>query len=448
MADEIEATTVDINVGNVNTLNSDLLRTPPPPRPVSLGFVRISPKTIAEGLVWLKKNPHVLGLSFSCVSFWLAGIIFVGSFASKHAEDGFWKTGWALKNSSWCEMDHPEAFIREPSNAWSTFGYYLVGLIMLHCAIYDFFFNRVKNFKRKSPDDPRYIYTTNRLRRFPTFSLAYGFANVYYAAGTFWSHSCLCEAGARIDITGMYAVLLFPVVFMLYEFYPVFVWFNLFERDRKVIQDAKRIPKCIFNRGFSTHLTFIWTYLALALLLFIIEEFAHPASEAMMALLLTLVIITNCLYLYKKQNRRYLNWRYLVVSGLMLIGGLLAWILDMKKIGCNPASMIQGHAAWHLLVALAILFIYFYYRTEKALDEHEGLQYDPLNQEMSTMRASSQYGEELEDDDDAALDYDSDLEDDAQPQPTPTTTPSTTDTTTASTTTETTSDTSNQAAPQ
>jgi len=232
----------------------------------------------------------------------------------------------------------------------------------------------------------------------------------------------------------MYTVILFPIVFVLYEFYPVFVWYNPLEKDRKVIQDLKRIPRCIFNRGFSTHLTFIWIYIAASLLLFVLDEFAHPPSEATMASLLVLVIFTNCFYLYKKQNRRYLNWRYLVVAALTTVGGIIAYALDVKNFQCNPSSLFQGHAAWHILTALSLMFIYFYYRTEKALDEHEGLQYDPLNQEMNSMRASTQYGDELEDEDDAALDYDSDLEEEENNGRPATNNAATTTTTTTTTT--------------
>jgi len=106
-----------------------------------------------------------------------------------------WKNIQQSHSQQQNKKDNKESFIREPANAWSAFGYFLVGLIILHCAVYDFFFNRVKNFKRKSPDEPRYIYTTNRLRRFPTFSLIYGFTNIYHAAGTFWNHACRCVAG-------------------------------------------------------------------------------------------------------------------------------------------------------------------------------------------------------------------------------------------------------------
>ena len=41
------------------------------------------------------------------------------------------------------------------------------------------------------------------------------------------------------------------------------------------------------------------------------------------------------------------------------------WILDRSDVLCMPTSIFQGHALWHLLCALAIFLLYFYYRSEE-----------------------------------------------------------------------------------
>ena len=59
-----------------------------------------------------------------------------------------------------------------------------------------------------------------------------------------------------------------------------------------------------------------------------------------------------------------------VSSHLFLLGlaaNLLAfaiWILDQTRTVCAPESLWQGHAAWHLLGAVAVGFSYAYYRSE------------------------------------------------------------------------------------
>jgi hypothetical protein len=41
------------------------------------------------------------------------------------------------------------------------------------------------------------------------------------------------------------------------------------------------------------------------------------------------------------------------------------WILDNTRTLCMPDSLLQGHAAWHLLGAVAVYFNYRYYCSEQ-----------------------------------------------------------------------------------
>lgn len=53
--------------------------------------------------------------------------------------------------------------------------------------------------------------------------------------------------------------------------------------------------------------------------------------------------------------------KYLLMSVGLLLAGFLIWILDLTKILCDPGSVLQGHAAWHLLGAGAALMAYAHY---------------------------------------------------------------------------------------
>lgn len=58
--------------------------------------------------------------------------------------------------------------------------------------------------------------------------------------------------------------------------------------------------------------------------------------------------------------------RGLRLRGLSLLLGAVAvqalafgiWVLDLKRIVCAPESLLQGHAAWHLLGALASFLLW------------------------------------------------------------------------------------------
>ena len=53
--------------------------------------------------------------------------------------------------------------------------------------------------------------------------------------------------------------------------------------------------------------------------------------------------------------------KYLLIAIGLLLAGFAIWILDLTKILCNPDSLIQGHAAWHLLGAVSALAAYAHY---------------------------------------------------------------------------------------
>ena len=39
--------------------------------------------------------------------------------------------------------------------------------------------------------------------------------------------------------------------------------------------------------------------------------------------------------------------------------------IDVNKIACNPVSIYQGHALWHLFTGMGAFILYWFYRSEK-----------------------------------------------------------------------------------
>jgi len=78
-------------------------------------------------------------------------------------------------------------------------------------------------------------------------------------------------------------------------------------------------------------------------------------------LVLGSILIDRLIIAYQKTTSqvKYLAWGV----GLFLLG-YLVWIPDYTKQICVPNSIIQGHALWHVLTALAILMIFFYMDSE------------------------------------------------------------------------------------
>jgi dihydroceramidase len=53
-------------------------------------------------------------------------------------------------------------------------------------------------------------------------------------------------------------------------------------------------------------------------------------------------------------------------AGLMALAFAI-WFIDRRRLVCDPGSLIQGHAAWHLLGALAAACLYRSYEAEAVL---------------------------------------------------------------------------------
>jgi hypothetical protein len=86
------------------------------------------------------------------------------------------------------------------------------------------------------------------------------------------------------------------------------------------------------------------------LLLFYIPIYALIAFAINLALFSMMVVSE------KSENKRQL-----ITSFAFFILAFLFWFLDSSKILCNPENhVLTGHAAWHILSAFGILFLYRY----------------------------------------------------------------------------------------
>ena len=54
-----------------------------------------------------------------------------------------------------------------------------------------------------------------------------------------------------------------------------------------------------------------------------------------------------------------------VAAVALLLGGFVAWVLDIMRITCSPESWLQGHALWHVAGALAAWLLYRYLQTAR-----------------------------------------------------------------------------------
>ncbi len=225
-----------------------------------------------------------------------------------------------------CEMNRMDELIRQPANTWSNLGFFLVGLFTLTLGIHD-----LKYAERKQSD--------NFLVRYPIFSIMFGASAIYLFVGSFFYHASLTEFFQKLDQTSMCSVAVIVLVFNLYKIFPLV-------RIRGKYRSSHALM-ILFGLGVN--------YLIYATLYKVNINLLFPV-------LVAIVFVTSCYYLLFVSKEHYFTKYMWAAFSILLLSGII-WLLDRTNTVCNPESIFQGHALWHILNAISILFIYLYYRS-------------------------------------------------------------------------------------
>ncbi len=76
-------------------------------------------------------------------------------------------------------------------------------------------------------------------------------------------------------------------------------------------------------------------------------------------------------FLFKKSNKTF-SYSYYKLTIAALAIAFTSWILDFKRIVCNPMNhLLQGHAIWHIFSSLCFLFLYKFYSQRNLRDSLE-----------------------------------------------------------------------------
>ena len=81
------------------------------------------------------------------------------------------------------------------------------------------------------------------------------------------------------------------------------------------------------------------------------------------ALFITITVVFEYLNGFVRKLEQNKIYGYLSLASLLLAFGIWNMWKDDSYL-CNPQSLIQGHAIWHLLDALAAYFLFRYYASE------------------------------------------------------------------------------------
>ncbi|MCM0042623.1 MAG: ceramidase [Algoriphagus sp.] len=236
-------------------------------------------------------------------------------------------TGMKVSQSAitveYCEFNHPERLFHQPVNTYSNLIYFFYGLLVFQLALKDLKLVEVKG--------------VNAVRSSPYLSILLAANFIYLSFGSAFFHSSLTWIGQRIDMNATYGLTLSLICIG-------FVQVLVKKQLTKQIQVGLVVGMLLLIAGF----------LPLALQI--------SSSILLPSLFLILLVLGIINYVQDPAQRFPILG---VVSFVLLAVAIQIRTLDVEKVNCDPMSIWQGHALWHLLTATSSLCMYFYFRRVK-----------------------------------------------------------------------------------
>ncbi len=220
----------------------------------------------------------------------------------------------------YCEHNHVHRFFHQPSNTYSNLAYVFFGLFILLLAQAD----------GNQPGQAR----LNRLEQFPLLSVLVGGCFIYLGIGSAFFHASLTTTGQRVDMNATYGLMLSLISVAVYH---IFHTIRLTPRRQ-----------------------LIWVLIVLVVVAYFWLLAPHlPSSRLLPALILVLTVGMIINYV---QFRRYRLLWLVIASVALTFVAIKIRTMDVRKINCDPYSILQGHAIWHLLTALSSFCAYLFFR--------------------------------------------------------------------------------------
>ena len=210
-----------------------------------------------------------------------------------------------------CEMPRAGGLLLQPANSLSSFGYVFAGLLMILVA-----------------------QSRDWISAFPPLAATIlGGAAIIVGIGSVLLHATLTLWGQFFDVLGMYLVSGFFLVSALAK------WRNIPDRRAMIY------------------------YVLLCAVLVAILYALPEVRRWLFAVVLLIAIIVELVF--ARPLRPQVRTGYYVAGLIANIVAFTIWNLDQNGQLCAPGSVLQGHAIWHLLGAVALWFAFLYYRSER-----------------------------------------------------------------------------------
>ena len=212
-----------------------------------------------------------------------------------------------LGTHCFCETPRTGTLILQPANSWSSFGFVFVGWWI--------------------------ILDRQRSATFGGAVAAwYGLTAIFIGVGSAMLHATLALWGQFLDVAGMYLLGSLVLAWALRR------WRGLSDRSSVAI------------------------YVALCSVLIGLLLLVPETRRWLFAVVLVAAIAAE--WFRARPRRIGVAPRWFFTGLVANIAAFALWVPDQARTLCAPDSLWQGHAAWHLLGAVAVACSYVYYRGE------------------------------------------------------------------------------------
>lgn len=192
-------------------------------------------------------------------------------------------------------------WVRQPANAWSMVPMLVVGVAII-------FLTRVRKQE---------------------YLKLYGWILIVLAAGSFFYHATGALWGGIFDLAGMFLVANYLLVMVLWRLWGI----------------KRKILLAVFVVG-SVLLTTLHAF--------------KPNLGTPFFVLVALAAFFLEIKVWIKEGKVRTKSYFILFTALVLTA-LVVWILDVTRVVCDPNNhLIQGHAIWHALSAVAFFVLYLY----------------------------------------------------------------------------------------
>lgn len=224
------------------------------------------------------------------------------------------------RGADFCEAAR-DGWVKQPANTLSNLGFVVAGLAV--------------GWRARTPE-----HLGDTLPRFRGLATAFACLVVVLGPASAAMHATQSAAGGLLDLTSMYLVASFAAA------YAVTRW----------------------RRGDATSFWQLFVLLVVACELVGLWDgeipVVHRAGNAVFALLLAVALAVETRL--RRIGGTRADLRYGGAALVTMLVAFTIWVLSQHG-WCDPHSLVQGHAVWHLLGAVAAYLLFRLYASERAV---------------------------------------------------------------------------------